>query len=60
MRNTMVTEQRWHKQWQAANNEAETLPHGNKREALERKSQQLETANKIHEWISSRGLEPPR
>jgi hypothetical protein len=40
--------------------EAEKLPHGHKREALERKIKQLETAIKINQWISSPGLEPPR
>jgi hypothetical protein len=40
--------------------EAEKLPHGHKREALERKIKQLETAIKINQWISSPGLEPPK
>jgi hypothetical protein len=60
MRNTMMTEHRWDKELEAAKNEAEKLPHGKKREALERKIQRLETATKINRWISSPGLEPPR
>ena len=39
---------------------AKTLPQGKERELLSRKAQQLETASRISEWISSPGLQPPR
>jgi hypothetical protein len=39
---------------------AKTLPQGKERELLSRKAQQLETASRINEWISSPGLQPPR
>ena len=39
---------------------AETLPYGKERELLSRKAQQLETASRINDWMSSPGLQPPR
>jgi hypothetical protein len=37
-----------------------SLPQGRERELLSRKAQQLETASRINEWLSSPGLQPPR
>lgn len=39
--------------------QAERLPYGNEREALERKARQLDIASHINEWVSSPGLQPP-
>jgi hypothetical protein len=58
MRKTTI-EEKWRLQSQAAKHEAEKLPHGNVREALERKARQLETASQINQWLSSPELKPP-
>jgi hypothetical protein len=55
----MTLEQKWHKQSEAAKNEAEKLPHGKEREALLRMARQLETAAQINQWLSSPELKPP-
>ena len=39
--------------------EAERLPYGPEREALQRKARQLDTAAKIDKWVGSPGLQPP-
>ncbi|MEY9135986.1 hypothetical protein ACVMII_004887 [Bradyrhizobium diazoefficiens] len=39
--------------------QAELLPHGNLREAVERNARQAETASHISEWLRSPGLQPP-
>jgi hypothetical protein len=39
--------------------EAERLPYGQEREALERKARQLDIAAHIDAWVSSPGLQPP-
>jgi hypothetical protein len=49
----------WHEQAEALKAQAEKLPYGKDREALERKARQLETAFHINEWVSSPGLQPP-
>jgi hypothetical protein len=51
--------QKWHQQPEAATAEAEKLPHGKEREALERKARQLETASHINQWLASSELKPP-
>jgi archaellum biogenesis protein FlaJ (TadC family) len=56
----ITIEQKWHQQSEAATAEAEKLPHGRAREALERKARQLQTASQINEWLSSSDLKPPR
>ena len=40
--------------------EAETKPPGPERDALLREARRAETAARIDEWVSSRGLQPPR
>jgi hypothetical protein len=55
----VTIEQKWHQQSEAAKNEANKLPHGRERDALVRKSRQLETASHINQWLSSPGLKPP-
>jgi hypothetical protein len=40
--------------------EAEKLPQGAERDALERKARQADTAAHIDEWLTSRGLQSPR
>jgi hypothetical protein len=40
--------------------EAEKLPYGKDREALETKARQLEMAANINHWLSSPGLQPPK
>ena len=55
----ITIEQKWHQQSDAAAAEAEKLPHGKEREALERKARQLETASHINQWLASSELKPP-
>ena len=50
----------WHEQAEALKAEAEKLPHGKEREALETKARQLELAANINQWVSSPGLQPPK
>jgi len=52
-------EQKWHQQSEAAKSEAEKLPFGKERDALERRARQLETASHVNQWLSSPGLRPP-
>lgn len=40
--------------------EAERLPQGIEREALERKARQADTAAHIDDWLESPGLQAPR
>jgi len=40
--------------------DAEKLPYGKEREALERKARELEVASQINQWVSSPGLQPPK
>jgi hypothetical protein len=35
------------------------LPFGKRREALVREARRLRTASQIHQWLSSRELQPP-
>jgi hypothetical protein len=53
-------EQKWHQQSEDAKTEAEKLPYGKEREALERKARQLETASQINGWLSSSELKAPQ
>jgi hypothetical protein len=50
----------WHEQVEALRAEAEKLPYGREREALETKARQLEIAANINQWLSSPGLQPPK
>jgi hypothetical protein len=50
----------WHEQVEALRAEAEKLPYGREREALETKARQLEVAANINQWLSSPGLQPPK
>jgi hypothetical protein len=50
----------WHEQAETLLAEAEKLPYGDEREALERKARQLEITSQINQWVSSPGLQPPR
>ncbi|HEV7510216.1 MAG TPA: hypothetical protein VGO27_00865 [Candidatus Acidoferrum sp.] len=59
MRSKITIEQKWHQQSEAAKNEAEKLPHGRERDAIERRARQLETASQVNQWLSSPGLKPP-
>jgi hypothetical protein len=58
MRKTSI-EQKWHQLSEATRGEAEKLPPGKQRDALERKARQLETASQINQWLSSAELKPP-
>jgi hypothetical protein len=49
----------WQEQAQAFKAEAEKLPYGKEREALELKARQLENASQINRWITSPGLAAP-
>jgi hypothetical protein len=60
MRSKITIEQKWRQQSEAAKNEAQKLPHGKKRDALERRARQLETASQVNQWLSSPGLQPPK
>jgi len=53
-------EQRWQEQAEAFKIDAEKLPYGKEREALERKARQLEMASQINQSVSSPGLQPPK
>jgi hypothetical protein len=55
----ITIEENWHQQSEAAKREAERLPYGKEREALERKARQLATASHINQWLSSPELKPP-
>ena len=55
----MSIEQKWHQQSETARDEAEKLPPGKARDALERKARQLETASQLNQWLSSTELKPP-
>jgi hypothetical protein len=60
MRSKNTIEGKWRRQSEAARTEAEKLPHGKEREALETKARQLKTAADINEWLSSPGLTAPK
>jgi hypothetical protein len=60
MTGKITIEQKWHQQSEEAKNEAEKLPPGKEREALERRARQLHTASQINEWLSSAELRPPK
>lgn len=45
----------WQEQAETFKVEAERLPYGEEREALERKARRLQTACQINQWISSPG-----
>jgi hypothetical protein len=53
-------EQRLAQEARRVKERAKTLPQGKERELLSREARQLETASHINQWISSRGLQPPR
>ena len=55
----MTIEQKWHQLSETTREEAEKLPPGREREALERKARQLETASHLNQWLSSAELKPP-
>jgi len=55
-----TTEKKWHDQSEAAKEEATKLPHGKLKSRLLQKARQLRTASQISQWLSSRGLQPPR
>jgi hypothetical protein len=50
----------WREQAEALKAEAEKLPYGKEREALESRARQLELASNIDQWLSSPGLQPPK
>ena len=60
MSGKITIEQKWHQQSEAAKSDAEKLPYGKPREALERKARQLHTASQINQWLSSSELQPPK
>ena len=49
----------WREQAKNYKAQAERLPYGNEREALEMKARQLDIASHINEWVSSPSLQPP-
>jgi hypothetical protein len=60
MRIIVATEERWRQQAVAAQQQAENLPFGKRREALVREARRLRTASQINQWLSSRELQPPK
>jgi hypothetical protein len=58
--NTLTFPYRMTKEAERFKLEAHSKPPGQEREELLTKARQAETAVDIDEWISSRGLEPPR
>jgi hypothetical protein len=60
MTGKITIEQKWHQQSEEAKSEAEKLPPGKEREALESRARQLHTASQINEWLSSAELRPPK
>jgi len=54
-----TTEQKWHEQSEATEDEAAKLPSGRLKEQLLRKARQLHTASQISLWLSSPGLKSP-
>jgi hypothetical protein len=55
----VATEERWRQQAEAARQEAEDLPFGQRREALIREARRWRTASQIDQWLSSPELQPP-
>jgi hypothetical protein len=56
----MTFEDKWQQMAEAAKNQAQKLPHGKDREALERKARQLKTAAELNQWLTSNELKPPK
>jgi hypothetical protein len=54
-----ATEEQWRRQAEAAQQEAENLPFGRRREALVREARRLRTASQVDRWFSSAELQPP-
>jgi hypothetical protein len=50
----------WQEQAETYKVEAERLPYGQEREAVERNARRLEIARHLDQWISSPGLQPPK
>ena len=55
----VATEERWRRQAEALQREAENQPFGRRREALLREARRLRTASQIDQWLSSAELQPP-
>jgi hypothetical protein len=55
----LTIDEKWDRLANATMEEAQKLPHGKEREALERKARQLLTASHINDWLSSKGLQAP-
>jgi hypothetical protein len=55
----LTIEQKWQQRIEQVKTEAGSLPHGNERDMLTKKAQQLETESHIKEWLTSPGLRPP-
>jgi hypothetical protein len=55
-----ATEERWRRQAEAAQQEADKLPSGNRRDALVREARRLRTASQMDQWLSSSELRPPK
>jgi len=56
---TQSLEERLAEEAKRLHEQAELLPHGNLREAVERKARQAETGSHISEWLRSPGLRVP-
>jgi hypothetical protein len=59
-KHTQSLEERLAEEAKRLREEAKLLPPGAVREALLRKARQAETGSHMSEWLSSRGLQPPK
>jgi hypothetical protein len=57
--NKLTLKEKWHLQSEEAKAEANKLPFGKERDALNKKARQLETASHMDQWLSSPGLKSP-
>jgi hypothetical protein len=57
---TQSLEERLANEAKRLHEEAELLPPGDLRDAVEREARQAETGSHISEWLRSPGLQPPR
>jgi hypothetical protein len=58
--NTQSLEEHLANEAKRLHEEAELLPPGDLRDAVEKKARQAETGSHISDWLRSPGLQPPR
>lgn len=57
---TLSLEERLAEEAKRLREQAELLPPGTLRDAVERKARQAETGSHVSEWLRSPGLQPPK